>query len=179
MKIRAYQGIMPQLGKNVYIDEAALVIGKVKIGDDSSIWPFAVVRGDVNTITIGEKTNIQDHCTLHVTHAGPYNPEGAALTIGNYVTVGHQCVLHACTIQDYCLIGIGSRILDNVVVEPYVVLGAGSLVPPGKVLESGFLYLGSPVKKIRELTQQELNFFEYSALKYVELQRDGYTINRG
>jgi len=173
MKLRSFEEIMPIIGENVYIDESATVIGKVTIGDDSSIWPYAVVRGDVNTISIGQRTNIQDHCVLHVTHAGLdnlYNPEGSALTIGSDVTVGHQCVLHACTIHDACLIGIGSKLLDDVIVESHTIIGANSLVPPGKHLESGFLYHGSPAKKIRPLTEGEINSLQYSAQSYVDLK---------
>lgn len=173
MNIRAYQGIMPVMGENVYVDEMACVIGQVSLGNDSSIWPFAVLRGDVNTITIGARTNIQDHAILHVSHAGPYNRAGRALIIGEDVTVGHQCVLHACTIGDVCLIGIGSILLDDVVVESEVMIGAGSLVPPKKILESGFLYLGRPIQKIRPLTQDELAFLRYSAGHYVEI-KNGY-----
>jgi len=172
-KVRAYQGITPMLGEKVYIDDTATVIGKVTIGDDSSIWPYAIARGDVNVITIGRKTNIQDHCVLHVTHDSKYNPGGRELIIGDCVTVGHQCVLHACTIENLVLVGIGSTILDDVVVESEVMLGAGSLVPPGKRLERGFLYHGSPVTKVRPLTEKEITFLQYSADSYVKL-KDSY-----
>lgn len=170
MKVRAYQGITPMLGNNVYIDETASVIGKVTIGDDSSIWPYAILRGDVNLITIGRRTNIQDHCVLHVTHDSEYNPGGRELIIGDDVTIGHRCVLHACTIKNLVLVGIGSIIMDDVLVESQVMIGAGSLVPSGKCLESGFLYHGSPVKKIRPLTEKELTFLKYSASSYVKLK---------
>ncbi|MAZ38881.1 MAG: gamma carbonic anhydrase family protein [Legionellales bacterium] len=171
MKIRAYQDIKPILGRDVYVDETATVIGKVKIGDDCSIWPQAVLRGDVNVISIGQRTNIQDNSVLHVTHASDYTPEGRALIIGDDVTVGHQCVLHACTVGNLCLIGIGSIILDDVEVESQVMIGAGSLVPSGQRLERGYLYFGRPVKKIRQLTERELSFLQYSAENYVKLKQ--------
>jgi carbonic anhydrase/acetyltransferase-like protein (isoleucine patch superfamily) len=169
MTIRKFSGITPTIGEKTYIDQSAQVIGNVKIGEHSSVWPLVTIRGDVNSISIGNNTNIQDNSVLHVTHYGKYD-KGAALHIGNHVTVGHQCILHACTIQDFCLIGMGSSVLDNTVIEPYVFLGAGSLVAEGKTLESGFLYLGRPAKKIRELTDEEKEFLGYSAEHYAKLK---------
>lgn len=163
MTIRPYKTIYPTIDKTAYIDPMALVIGDVVIGKQASVWPMAVIRGDVNYIRIGDYTNIQDGCVLHVSHASPQNGPGYALIIGNYVTVGHKVTLHACQVDDYSLVGIGSIILDGAHIQSKVVVGAGTLVPPGKVLESGYLYLGQPAKKIRVLTQEELEFFEYSA----------------
>lgn len=168
--IRGYLEKKPSLGKRVYIDDSSCVIGDVLLGDDVSIWPMAVVRGDVNQIHIGHSTNIQDAAILHVTHDGPYTPGGQPLIIGSGVTIGHQAVLHACTVGDYCLIGIGAILLDKVIVEDHVMIAAGTLVPPGKRLESGYLYMGNPAKQARKLTTQELENLEYSAAHYVRLK---------
>jgi len=173
MALRAFKGKQPQIGARNYIDESAVVIGDVSLADDVSVWPMVVIRGDVAPITIGEGTNIQDGSVLHVSHAGKYAPKAAPLTIGKGVTVGHKAVVHACTVGDYCLVGIGAIIMDNALLEDYVMLGAGSLVPAGKVLESGYLYLGSPAKKVRELKTEEREFLEYSASHYV-LLKDEY-----
>lgn len=170
MTIRPFQEYSPQLAANVYIDPQACVIGQVEIGADSSIWPMAVVRGDVNFIRIGAKTSIQDNAVLHVTHKSSFNPAGYPLIIGNEVTIGHSVVLHACTIEDQCLIGMHSIILDNAIIRKNVLLGAGSLVPPGKELTSGYLWLGNPVQQIRPLTEAEINYFHYSAEHYVRLK---------
>jgi carbonic anhydrase/acetyltransferase-like protein (isoleucine patch superfamily) len=170
LTIRSYQGHVPKLGKNVLVDPTAVVVGQVEIGDDSSIWPYAVVRGDMHVIRIGKRTSIQDGAILHITHAGPFNPNGYPLTIGDEVTVGHSVNLHGCTIGNRVLVGIGSTLLDGVVVEDDVVIGAGTLVPPGKRLESGYLYVGSPCKQARPLKESEKQFFTYSANNYVKLK---------
>jgi len=168
--IRTYQGKTPQLGAGVFIDESAVVIGDVEIGNDSSVWPCTVIRGDMNKIRIGARTSIQDGSVLHITHASDYNPTGYPLIIGDEVTVGHSVCLHGCTIGNRVLIGIGSTLLDGAVIEDEVVIGAGSLVPPGKRLKSGFLYMGSPVKQVRLLKDSERSFFQYSATNYVNLK---------
>lgn len=168
--IRPFNTIYPTLGDNTYIDPSAAVIGDVILGDDVSVWPMAVIRGDVNRIEIGARSNIQDAAILHVTHDGPYTQGGRPLILGHGITVGHQAVLHACTIDDFCLIGIGSIVLDAVHVENHVLIGAGSLVPPGKILRSGYLYLGNPVREIRPLTEMEMQNLEYSADHYVRLK---------
>jgi carbonic anhydrase/acetyltransferase-like protein (isoleucine patch superfamily) len=170
MPIRSYTGIKPVIGQRVYIDDSAVVIGKVSLADDASLWPMAVARGDVNSISVGARSNIQDLSMLHVTHDGPYSPGGAPLTIGADVTVGHQCILHACSIGDRCLIGMGSIVMDAAVVESDVLLGAGSLVSPGKRLESGHLYRGSPAQKVRPLTAEERAMLLYSAQHYVRMK---------
>lgn len=170
MSIRSYIDIQPVLGQRVYVDDTAVVIGKVTLEDDASLWPLAVARGDVNTIHVGARTNIQDLSMLHVTHDGPYSPGGQPLVIGADVTVGHKCLLHACTIGDRCLIGMGSIVMDGAVVESDVLLGAGSLVSPGKRLESGYLYRGSPAQKVRPLTAEERAMLLYSAGHYVRLK---------
>ena len=173
MAIRSYKGSAPRLGERVYIDEQAAVIGDVTIGDDSSIWPMCSVRGDVNHIRIGERSSIQDGTVIHVTHKHAARPHGNATVIGSDVTVGHKVILHGCSIEDRCLIGMGSIILDGVLIRSHVLLGAGSLVAEGKELEGGYLWLGRPAKRIRELTDDELKWFEYSAQHYVKL-KDGY-----
>lgn len=170
MTLRTYRNIAPVLGARVYVDPAAVVIGKVTLGDDSSVWPTAVIRGDVHSIEIGARTSIQDGSVLHVTHDGPYAPGGRALIIGSDVTVGHRVTLHACTIGNACLIGMGSILLDNVVTEDFVMIGAGSLVAPGKVLKKGGLYVGSPARRMRDLTDKEIEFLTYSAAHYVKIK---------
>jgi carbonic anhydrase/acetyltransferase-like protein (isoleucine patch superfamily) len=172
MAIRAYQGVLPKLGARVYVDDAAVVIGDVVIGDDSSVWPMCSVRGDVNAIRIGHRTNIQDATVIHVSHRHAGLPEGRATVIGNDVTVGHQCVLHACTVEDRCLIGMGSIVMDGAVLRAGLILGAGSLVTEGNELEGGYLWLGRPARRIRELTDAEKAWLEYSARHYVKLKDD-------
>jgi carbonic anhydrase/acetyltransferase-like protein (isoleucine patch superfamily) len=170
MNIRTFRNSTPTLGARVYVDPSAVVIGEVVIGEDSSIWPTAVLRGDVNSIRIGARTSIQDGSVLHVTHDGPHSPGGRALHVGSDVTVGHRVVLHACTIGNTCLIGMGSILLDDVVVEDLVMIGAGTLVPSGKRLESKSLYVGSPARRVRSLTDKEIEFLSYSAAQYVKLK---------
>ena len=170
MAIRTYQGITPQLGERVFVDESAVVIGDVHLGADSSVWPLTVIRGDMHRIRIGARTSVQDGSVLHITHAGPFNPDGYPLLIGDEVTIGHNVTLHGCTLGNRILVGMGSIVMDGAVVEDEVVIGAGSLVPPGKVLQSGYLYVGSPVKQARALTDQERAFFAYSAANYVKLK---------
>ncbi|MDH5434164.1 MAG: gamma carbonic anhydrase family protein [Gammaproteobacteria bacterium] len=175
MNIRTFENHLPKLGERVYVDPSAAVIGQVEIGDDSSIWPMATVRGDVHSIKIGNRTSIQDGSVLHVTHAGPYDPEGHDLIIGDDVTVGHKAMIHGCQIEDQCLIGMGAVVMDNAIIHSQVVLGANSLVPPGRELEGGFLWVGSPARKIRPLTEKEISFFKYSAGNYVKL-KDRYLV---
>lgn len=170
--IRAYRGALPRLGNSVYIDEQACVIGDVELGDDASIWPMAVVRGDVNAIRIGARSNVQDGAVLHVSHDGPLLAGGAALIIGDDVTIGHQAILHGCTVGNRCLIGMGAKILDRAVVEDDVFIAAGALVAPGKRLESGWLYRGSPAVAARRLSEQELSNLAYSAAHYVRVKNN-------
>lgn len=170
MNVRAFQGIKPTIDDSAYIDPLAAIIGDVTIGQDVSVWPFCSVRGDVNHISIGDRTNIQDNSVLHVTHKNKENPAGVPLIIGDDVTVGHQVMLHACTIENESLIGMSSIILDGAYIEKHVLLGAGSLVPPGMKLESGYLYLGRPAKRIRVLSDKEVGHFLYSANHYVTLK---------
>lgn len=170
MSIRPYLDHHPRLGARVYVDEAATVIGQVTLADDASVWPQAVLRGDVNTIDVGERTNIQDGVVCHVTHDGPYTPGGQPLVIGADVTIGHGAILHACTIHDRVLIGMGAIVLDGAVIESDVMVAAGSLVSPGKHLASGFLYRGQPARQARPLTETEIEALKYSASHYVRVK---------
>jgi carbonic anhydrase/acetyltransferase-like protein (isoleucine patch superfamily) len=173
MTIRKFTEYTPDIAASAYIDEAAFVSGRTTVGENSSVWPMAVLRGDVNFIQIGKRTNIQDGAVLHVTHANPDSAfsTGSPLIIGDNVTVGHNATLHACTIKNNCLIGMGAVVLDKVVIEENVMVGAGSFVPPTKVLESGYLYLGNPIKQARPLTEKEITFLNYSAEHYVKLAK--------
>lgn len=170
MTIRKFEYYSPDIAESAYVDESAVVTGNVTIGGDSSIWPMASLRGDINLIRVGARSNIQDGSVLHVTHDSEYAPGGLPLVVGNDVTVGHNVILHACTIEDECLIGMGAIVLDGAVVQHGAMVGAGSLVPPNKVLEGGYLWLGSPVKRVRELSEKETAYFKYSARHYVELK---------
>ncbi len=169
--IRPFDGKQPVIAPDAWIDETAIVIGDVTLGAESSLWPGVIVRGDINHIRIGERTNVQDGSILHVTHDSRFAPGGFPLTVGHDVTVGHGVILHGCEIGHHCLIGMGATIMDGSVAEPYVVVGAGSLVPGGKILESGHLYIGSPARRIRLLTEQEREYFEYSSVNYARLAR--------
>lgn len=170
MTIRSYQGIHPTIAASAYIDEQAAVIGDVTIADDASIWPMVAIRGDVHHITIGPCTNIQDGAVLHVTADNQFNPGGFPLVIGTGVTVGHNATLHACTIEDYALIGMGATVLDGAVIESKALVGAGAVVAPGKVIEGGYLWLGSPARKARALSEKELEYLIFSARHYVDLK---------
>ncbi|WP_413285537.1 gamma carbonic anhydrase family protein [Vibrio sp. MA40-2] len=170
--LKSYKGISPDIGENVYIDTSAILVGQVAIGEDSSIWPFVSARGDVNSISIGRRSNIQDASVLHVTHKSEKNPEGFPLIIGDDVTIGHKVMLHGCVIQDRVLVGMSAIVLDGVTIEHDVMIGAGSLVPPNKVLKSGYLYVGSPVKQVRLLTNDERAFLKKSASNYVETKNN-------
>ncbi|VAW98149.1 Carbonic anhydrase, gamma class [hydrothermal vent metagenome] len=172
MSIRHFQQHQPKIADKVYIDTQACIIGDVVIAADSSVWPMTVIRGDVNSIRIGERCNIQDNSVLHVTHDGPYVPGGFSLSLGNDVTIGHHVTLHGCTLHDFCLIGMGATVMDGAVVESDVIVGAGSLVTPKKILNSGFLYTGSPARQIRKLTADEIESLRYSSQHYVRLKNN-------
>jgi len=165
--LRPYKNHFPQQGARVMIDSSSVVVGEVQLDDDVSIWPLVAIRGDVNKVVIGKRSNIQDGSVLHVTHKSSSNPEGYPLIVGEDVTVGHKAMLHGCTIGNRVLVGMGSILLDGVIVEDDVMIGAGSLVPPGKRLESGYLYLGSPVKQVRPLSEAEIAGLLYSSNNYV------------
>ncbi|ALS31441.1 MULTISPECIES: gamma carbonic anhydrase family protein [Pseudoalteromonas] len=172
MTIRSYKGVTPSFNASVYIDESSVLVGDITLGDDSSVWPLVAARGDVNYIRIGERTNIQDGSVLHLSRATKSNPEGYPLIIGDDVTVGHKVMLHGCQLGNRILVGMGAIIMDNAIIEDNVIIGGGSLVPPNKRLESGYLYVGSPVKQARALTEQELTFLKVSADNYVLLKNE-------
>lgn len=173
--LRKYRDIAPELDDAVYIDVTACVIGQVTLAKDVSIWPMAVLRGDVNHIHIGERSNVQDGSVLHVTRVSEANPAGYPLIIGSDVTIGHKAMLHGCQIGDRVLIGMGAIVLDGAVIENEVMVAAGSVVPPKKRLLSGYLYLGNPVRQARPLTDEEIAYFRQSARNYVALKNDYLT----
>lgn len=178
MALRDYRGVNPILGARTYVDECALLIGRVTLGDDASVWPYAVARGDVNFIEIGARTNIQDGSVLHVVRHSNAIPNGLPLILGDDVTVGHKVMLHGARIGHRCLIGMAAVVLDGAVIEDEVIVAAGSVVPPGKRLTSHGLYLGNPAKRVRELTGAEIEAFEHSAQNYVVL-KDEYLKSGG
>jgi len=168
--IRSFKGIYPKLGKRVYIDPDATVIGDANLGDDVSVWPGAVIRGDMLSIAVGARSNVQDNAVLHTTHASDHNPEGYPLAIGEDVIIGHRAILHGCTLGNQVLVGNGAIINDGAVVEDLVIVGAGCMVPPRKTLESGYIYVGNPCKQLRPLSEEEKQFFSYSAASYIRLK---------
>lgn len=170
--LQSYKGVFPTVCNSNYIDASAVIVGDVSLSADVSIWPLVAARGDVNTITIGARTNIQDGTVLHVTRKSDQNPDGYPLIIGADVTVGHKCMLHGCTLGDRILVGMGAIIMDGAIVEDGVFISAGALVPPNKRLISGYLYVGNPVKQVRPLKDNEVAFLEQSAINYVELKND-------
>jgi len=171
MNIRPYLDKTPLLGERSYVDRAASVIGDVVLGDDVSIWPGTVVRGDVNFIRVGARTNIQDGSVVHVSHDGPHAKLGGfATVIGEDVTIGHKAIIHACRIEDAVLIGMGAIVLDGAVVKKHGFVGAGALIAPGKVVGEGELWLGNPAKKVRMLSAAEIEALYYSAQHYVRLK---------
>lgn len=172
MNIRPYRDARPVIGQRVWIDPAAVVIGRVTIGDDASIWPGAVLRGDVNFIEIGARTSIQDGSVLHVASDRLAGAEGIPLLVGPECTVGHRVILHACTIGRRCLVGMGAIVMDGAVVGDEVIIGAGALVPAGKQLPSRTLWLGSPAREARALTAKETAMLAESAEHYVALKDD-------
>jgi carbonic anhydrase/acetyltransferase-like protein (isoleucine patch superfamily) len=172
MAIRKYLNKAPSIAKSAYVDESAVVIGDVSIGEDVSVWPMVVARGDHQSIVIGDRSNIQDGTVIHITSESEFVPGGYPCIVGKDVTVGHKAMLHACKIGNNCLIGMSATVLDGAVIEDHVMVGAGSLVPMGKHLESGYLYVGSPVRQVRKLNDKELRFIEYSAKHYVETKNN-------
>ncbi|MEZ5502815.1 MAG: gamma carbonic anhydrase family protein [Halioglobus sp.] len=168
--LRSFQGKVPLIGQRVLIDPSAVVLGEVTLEDDVSVWPQAAIRGDMHRIRVGARTSVQDGSVLHITHAGPFNPEGWPLEIGCDVTIGHRAVLHGCSVGDRVLVGMSATVMDGAIVEDDVVIAAGALVTPGKRLRSGHLYAGSPAREIRPLRENELAYFTYSAGNYVRLK---------
>ncbi|TKB46959.1 gamma carbonic anhydrase family protein [Ferrimonas sediminicola] len=172
MAIKPFNHIVPTVPHSAFVDSSAVLYGDITLGEDVSVWPLVAARGDVNQIRIGDRSNVQDSTVLHVTRKGESNPDGFPLLIGADVTVGHKAMLHGCTIGDRVLVGMGAIVLDGAVIGDDVILGAGSLVPPGKTLESGYLYVGSPAKQARPLTDKERAFLTVSASNYVRLKNE-------
>lgn len=177
MTIAPYLDTSPRLGERIFMHESSQVIGDVCLSDDVSLWCNTVLRGDVNHIVVGRGTNIQDFVMCHVSHRNEGKPLGSPLRIGDYVTIGHAAILHGCEIGDECLIGLGSIVMDDARISSQVMLGAGSLVPPGKQLESGYLYVGRPVQRVRQLSASELSYLRYSAEHYIRL-KNNYLVGR-
>ena len=172
MTIRPYIYHTPDIHETCFIDDTAVVIGQISLAEQVNVWPLVVMRGDVNHIRIGARTNIQDGSVLHVTGARSQKPEGSPLIVGEDVTIGHKVILHGCTIGNRVLVGMGTIVLDDAVIDDDVMVGAVSVVPPGKRLQSGFLYLGSPVKQVRPLTDKEKAFLAQSAVNYINLAQE-------
>lgn len=160
--ILPYGGIMPEIDPTVYLADNVVLIGDVKIGEDSSVWFGSVIRGDVNYIRIGRGTNIQDNSVVHVTH------DTHPTIIGDYVTVGHRVILHGCKVGNHVLIGMGAVVMDGVEIEDYVLVGAGALLTPGKRFPSGVLVAGFPAKVVRDLKEEEIRLIEESARNYIK-----------
>jgi len=163
--IRALGDRRPKLAPSAWVADSAEVIGDVTIGEEASIWPMAVLRGDLEPIRVGARSNVQDGCVLHTTHGV------TPCVLGEDVTVGHRAILHGCEVRDRCLIGMGAILMDRVVVEEECIVAAGALVPEGKRLQSGMLYLGVPARPVRPLTDEERAFLRASAKHYQELAR--------
>jgi carbonic anhydrase/acetyltransferase-like protein (isoleucine patch superfamily) len=172
MPTRPYRGVQPTLGAGVYVDPAAVVVGDVVLGRDVSIWPMAVVRGDVNYIRIAARSNVQDGSVLHVTRPFPGSEAGWPLIIGEDVVIAHGVTVHGCTIGHRVLVGIGAIVLDGAVVEDEVMIAAGTVVPPGKRLESGGLYMGNPARRARELSVAERARIPVMAGFYIDLKNE-------
>ena len=168
--LRTFESCRPVLASSAWVDATALVLGDVELAEDVSVWPMTVVRGDVNHIRIGARSNVQDGAVVHVAHEGGDVQPGFPTLIGEDVTVGHRAIVHACTVGDACLIGMAATIMDGAVLEDEVMLAAGALVPPGKRLAGGHLYVGSPARQHRPLTDEEREFLRYSAAFYVKLK---------
>lgn len=170
MAIYCFDGHTPSLGENAWVHEMAYVCGEVSLAEQVTVWPCAVLRGDVASISLGARSNVQDGVVIHVNHnSSQYMPIGQKTSVGSDVTIGHAAVVHACTIGNEVLIGMNASVLDGAIIEDQVLLAAGALVPPGKLLASGWLYAGSPAKPMRELNEKEKRFFKYSAAHYVAL----------
>lgn len=171
--IRNFLEFSPAIAPTVYLDDSAQVIGKVTIGEDASVWPNAVIRGDFNYIVIGERTNVQDQVTIHVNTGANTEPEnGFSATIGADVTIGHRAILHACSVGDACLIGMGAVVLDGAVIGKESIVGAHSLVTKGKTFPPRSLIMGSPATVVRELTDDEVRALYRSSMEYVVMKNE-------
>ena len=173
LDIRSFEGKIAEISEGAYVDKTACLVGDVMIGKDSSIWPMAVLRGDVSFIKVGERTNIQDGSVLHVTDANEFNDfKGKPLVIGDGITIGHRACLHGCILEDGCFIGMGATVMDGARVESGAMVAAGALVSENKLVESGWLYAGVPAKKMRQLTETEKIFIANAADKYVKFSKE-------
>lgn len=161
-----YRGVLPQIDDQAFVAQTATVIGDVKVGADSGIWYGCVVRGDVNEIRIGERTNIQDLTMIHCAELG----QGTYL--GDDITVGHAAILHACKVEDNAFIGIQACVMDDCIIEKGAMVAAGALVTPGKIVKAGEVWAGSPAKKMRDIRQSDLDFFEINRQRYVRLAQE-------
>ncbi len=168
--LRPFRNKLPVLGQRVYVDPACTLIGDVELADDVSIWPGTIIRGDVNHVRIGARTNVQDGTIIHVSHHSPYNKAGYPTLVGEGVTIGHGCIIHACTIGDYSLIGMGACILDGATVSRHAFIGAGAVVGPGKFVGEGELWVGNPARPTRTLSDKDIEALHYSADHYVRLK---------
>ena len=164
--IRSYKSVEPKIHPSVFVAENAVIIGDVEIGEDSSVWYGAVIRGDVNYIRIGKGTNVQDNSVVHVTH------DTHPTIIGDYVTIGHRVIIHGCTIGNKVLVGMGAVIMDGVKINDYVLVGAGALITPGKEIPSGVLVAGLPAKVVRDLKPEEIKLIEESAFNYIKYKQE-------
>lgn len=171
--ILSYRGIIPNIDSSAFVAHNAIISGDVKIGKNSGIWYGCILRGDVARIEIGDNTNIQDSSVLHGTrpnHAqNKTGNEGAPVIIGSNVTIGHKAIIHACIIEDYAFVGMGSIIMDLARVEQYGMLAAGAVLTPGKIIKSGQIWAGNPAKYFRDMTEAEKNYIKISADNYAEL----------
>ncbi len=147
--IKEVRGFVPRFGQNIFLADNSVVIGEVEMGDDCSVWFNAVVRGDVNSIRIGNKVNIQDNAVLHCTY------QKASLTIGNNVSIGHAAIVHGCTLEDNVLVGMGAIVMDNAYIEKNSIIAAGAIVLENTRVESGSIYAGIPARKVKELSQEQ------------------------
>ncbi|MEY2799841.1 MAG: hypothetical protein RI934_829 [Bacteroidota bacterium] len=158
--IKAVKGVTPIIDSSVFIAENATIVGQVTIGAGCSVWFNAIIRGDVNTITIGDRTNIQDAAMIHCTY------QKASTHIGNDVSIGHLAIIHGCTIHDHVLIGMRALVMDHAVVEPYCIIAAGALVLENTICESGYIYAGSPAKKIKPISAEQRALLDQLPLNY-------------
>ena len=163
--IEEFMGLSPEISDSAFIASSAVVSGAVRIGDEASIWHNVTLRGDANYITIGTGVNIQDNSCVHI------DSSRYPTIIGNYVTIGHSAIIHACTLGDESFVGMGAIVMDGAVIEPQAMVAAGAMVTPGKTIPSGELWAGRPAKKMRDLTTQEIAELRISALRYIEFGR--------
>lgn len=174
--IISYRNITPTIDQSVFVAPNSILSGDVKIGKNSGIWYGCVLRGDVTTITIGENTNIQDNCVVHGTrpnHAqNKTGADGAPVTIGDGVTIGHGAIIHACTIEDYSFVGMGAIVMDLARVEKFGMLAAGAVLTPGKTVKSGQIWAGNPARYFRDMSESEKNYIKTSADNYAELAQE-------